>query len=192
MLDWALKHKVSLTNYLGECDQPYPSTSSSFIAENEWLLLKCLVNTLAVFEELTQKFSSASLQVNDSLLAIYGCHEYLSMIVERDIQLVKKNLIRGVTKRMNGETEKDSEERIGRALLKLIPTALQKAAKITLHYFEQKAFRYADQSDLLHFCSFLDPTKKLQPIKSNISSQDYEEVKKKWSIVISEILLASD
>jgi hypothetical protein len=130
-----------------------------------------------VFEELTQKFSSASLQVNDSLLAIYGCHEYLSMIVERDIQLVKKNLIRGVTKRMNGETEKDSEEGIGCALLKLIPTALQKAAKITLHCFEQKAFSYADQSDLLHFCSFLDPTKKLQPIKSNISSQDYEEVK---------------
>jgi hypothetical protein len=98
------------------------------------------------------------------------------MIVERDIQLVKKNLIRGVTKRMNGETEKDSEERIERALLKLIPTAPQKAAKITLHYFEQKAFRY-DQSDLLHFCSFLDPAKKLQPIKSNISSKDYEEVK---------------
>jgi hypothetical protein len=35
MLDWALKHKRSLTNYLGECYQPYPSTSSSFIAEGE-------------------------------------------------------------------------------------------------------------------------------------------------------------
>jgi hypothetical protein len=78
---------------------------------------------------------------------------------------------------MDRGTEKEREERIGRALLKLIPTELQKAAKTTLHYFEQQAFRYTDQSDLLHFCSLPDPTKKLQPIKSNISSQDYKEVK---------------
>jgi hypothetical protein len=99
------------------------------------------------------------------------------MIVERDIQLVKKNLVRGVPKKMDRETEKETEERIGRALLKLIPTELQKAAKTKLHYFEQQSFRYTDQSDLLHFSSLLDPTKKLQPIKSNIPSQDNAEVK---------------
>jgi hypothetical protein len=65
-------------------------------------MLKFLVNTLAVFEGLTQKFSGGSLQVNDSLLAIYGCHEYLSMIVERDLQLVKKNLARGLRRRWIG------------------------------------------------------------------------------------------
>jgi hypothetical protein len=98
------------------------------------------------------------------------------MIVERDMQLVKKNLFRDVVKKMDEETEKDTEDRIGRALLRLIPAELQKAAKNTVHYCEPRDFCHTEQCDLLHFCTLLDPSKKLRPLKSNISSEDYEQV----------------
>jgi hypothetical protein len=88
---------------------------------------------------------------------------------------VKKNLVRELMKKMEGETEKMREERTGRAFLKLIPTELQKAAKTVL--LNNRAFRYSCQIDLLHICSLLDPTKTLPPINPSTSCHDYGEAK---------------